>query len=50
MSLKTQFFTSYHASLAGLHNNDVTLGYTLLRITLGINIAGHGISRILAGP
>ena len=31
------------------HNNDVTLGYTLLRITLGINIAGHGISRILAG-
>jgi thiosulfate dehydrogenase [quinone] large subunit len=32
------------------HDNDVTLGYTLLRITLGIKHRGHGISRILAGP
>ena len=27
-----------------------TLAYALLRITLGINIALHGISRTLAGP
>lgn len=31
-------------------DRDFTLAYTLLRITLGINIAFHGISRILAGP
>jgi thiosulfate dehydrogenase (quinone) large subunit len=30
--------------------DDFVLAYPLLRITLGINIALHGISRILAGP
>ena len=30
--------------------SDLALGYALLRITLGINIAMHGISRLLAGP
>jgi thiosulfate dehydrogenase [quinone] large subunit len=30
--------------------NDFALAYALLRITLGINIAIHGISRIVAGP
>ena len=29
---------------------DLRLAYPLLRITLGINIGLHGISRILAGP
>jgi thiosulfate dehydrogenase (quinone) large subunit len=29
---------------------DLSVAYALLRITLGINIALHGISRILAGP
>ena len=29
--------------------NDLTLAYALLRATLGVNIAMHGISRILAG-
>ena len=29
---------------------DLSLAYALLRITLGINIALHGITRILAGP
>ncbi len=33
-----------------LAGNDLSLGYALLRITLGINIARHGISRIVAGP
>jgi thiosulfate dehydrogenase (quinone) large subunit len=28
---------------------DYSLGYALLRVTLGVNIAMHGISRILAG-
>jgi thiosulfate dehydrogenase [quinone] large subunit len=30
--------------------NDLSLAYALLRVTLGTNIALHGISRILAGP
>ena len=30
--------------------NDFALAYALLRVTLGINIAIHGISRIVAGP
>jgi thiosulfate dehydrogenase (quinone) large subunit len=30
--------------------DDIALAYLLLRLTLGINIAMHGISRILAGP
>lgn len=34
----------------GADRNDFSLAYTLLRITLGINIAIHGISRIVAGP
>ena len=33
-----------------LVGSDLSLGYALLRITLGINIALHGISRIVAGP
>jgi len=33
-----------------LAGNDLSLGYALLRSTLGINIALHGISRIVAGP
>lgn len=33
-----------------LGGNDLSLAYVLLRITLGINIALHGISRIVAGP
>ena len=33
-----------------LVGRDLSLGYALLRITLGINIALHGISRIVAGP
>jgi thiosulfate dehydrogenase [quinone] large subunit len=33
-----------------LAGNDLSVAYALLRITLGINIALHGISRILAGP
>ena len=32
------------------HANNLSVAYALLRITLGINIAIHGISRILAGP
>ncbi|MGB8771990.1 MAG: DoxX family protein [Candidatus Korobacteraceae bacterium] len=32
-----------------LAGNDLSLGYALLRVTLGTNIALHGISRILAG-
>jgi thiosulfate dehydrogenase [quinone] large subunit len=38
------------AFLGRLSRNDLSLAYALLRITLGINIALHGISRILAGP
>ena len=30
-------------------NDDFSLAYALLRATLGVNIAMHGISRILAG-
>ncbi len=30
--------------------DDIALAYPLLRLTLGINIALHGISRVLAGP
>jgi len=30
--------------------NDFAVAYALLRVTLGINIAIHGISRIVAGP
>lgn len=30
--------------------SDLSLAYFLLRLTLGINIALHGITRILAGP
>jgi FixJ family two-component response regulator len=33
-----------------LAGNDLSVAYALLPITLGINIALHGISRILAGP
>jgi len=45
--LKTESFNTH---LGRPHNSDVILAYTLLRLTLGVNIAGHGISRILAGP
>jgi thiosulfate dehydrogenase [quinone] large subunit len=38
------------ASRKWLAGNDLSVAYALLRITLGINIAIHGISRILAGP
>src|SRR5713226_4005218 len=48
--LKTESSNTYPASLGSPRNSDAMLGCTLLRITLGINIAGHGISRILAGP
>jgi len=30
--------------------NDKALAYALLRVTLGLNIFMHGLSRILAGP
>ncbi len=30
-------------------SGDYSVGYALLRVTLGVNIAMHGISRILAG-
>ena len=44
--------TQWHAGEASRQagEEDLVLGYALLRITLGINIAMHGISRILAGP
>lgn len=29
---------------------DSVLGYTILRVALGLNIAIHGLSRVLAGP
>ncbi len=29
---------------------DVIAGYTVLRIALGVNIAMHGVARLLAGP
>lgn len=32
-----------------LAGKDVSLGYALLRITLGINISLHGLTRIVAG-
>jgi len=38
------------ASRKWLVGNDLSLAYALLRITLGTNIALHGISRIVAGP
>jgi thiosulfate dehydrogenase [quinone] large subunit len=47
------FETEQHdadALLERLSGNDLSLAYALLRITLGTNIAFHGISRILAGP
>jgi thiosulfate dehydrogenase [quinone] large subunit len=31
-------------------DRDKTIAYTLLRITLGTNIAMHGVSRVIAGP
>jgi thiosulfate dehydrogenase [quinone] large subunit len=31
-------------------NRDIALAYFLLRATVGVNIAFHGVSRILAGP
>ena len=44
--------TQWHNGEAarGPAGSDLALGYALLRITLGINIAMHGVSRILAGP
>jgi thiosulfate dehydrogenase (quinone) large subunit len=33
-----------------LGGNDLSPAYVLLRVTLGINVALHGISRIVAGP
>ena len=39
-----------HDLLQRVNSSDVALAYALLRITLGINIAIHGISRILASP
>ncbi len=38
------------ALLKGAACKDLPLAYALLRITLGVNIALHGISRIVAGP
>lgn len=29
---------------------DIALGYLVVRATIGLNIFGHGLSRILAGP
>lgn len=29
---------------------DVSMGYLILRVTIGLNIFMHGLSRILAGP
>jgi thiosulfate dehydrogenase (quinone) large subunit len=29
---------------------DITVAYLLLRMTLGVNICVHGISRIIGGP
>jgi len=37
------------SSLERFSGEDFTLAYTLLRMTLGVNIALHGISRLLAG-
>jgi thiosulfate dehydrogenase [quinone] large subunit len=31
-------------------SKDAILGYTLLRVIVGVNILSHGISRILQGP
>jgi thiosulfate dehydrogenase [quinone] large subunit len=31
-------------------SRDAILGYTLLRVILGVNILSHGISRIITGP
>jgi len=39
-----------HTDASGVFNGrDISLGYALLRITLGINIALHGLTRIVAG-
>ncbi len=32
-----------------LYKDDLSVAYALLRITLGVNIAVHGVSRIMAG-
>lgn len=37
------------AEVTGSSMSDFSLAYALLRVTLGVNIAMHGISRILAG-
>jgi thiosulfate dehydrogenase [quinone] large subunit len=45
--------TAQHDSddlLKRVNSNEVSLAYALLRIALGVNIAIHGISRILEGP
>lgn len=31
-------------------SKDAILGYTLLRVVLGVNLLSHGISRIITGP
>jgi thiosulfate dehydrogenase [quinone] large subunit len=31
-------------------NQDIALAYLMLRATIGVNIAIHGLSRLLAGP
>jgi thiosulfate dehydrogenase [quinone] large subunit len=41
------FLTEQHGDN---HGADLRVAYALLRVTLGINIALHGISRIVAGP
>jgi len=33
-----------------MNSKDETLAYALLRITLGLNMTMHGVSRLIAGP
>ncbi len=35
--------------LRACRSDDLSIAYALLRITLGVNIAAHGITRIMAG-
>lgn len=35
--------------LRAFRSDDLSIAYALLRITLGVNIAAHGITRIMAG-
>ncbi len=37
------------AGFLAFHERDLSVAYALLRITLGVNIAIHGITRVMAG-